>query len=290
MSDAIAAAPVVEASQTTEQNAEPKVEAKESAPAPAPKKHKVKVDDHETEVDESELIRGYSKAQASQKRFEEAAKLRKEADEKLAKFKSSPIDALSELGLDPEELAEAIYIKKLEKAMQVELTPEEKQAKADQEELESYRNEKLTAKQQKEAEEFETATESQRVNFSEKISKAMEASNLSKDPYTIRSAALFIKSCLQNGFEPDAEEIREAIEGRVQNDYKSQVVGKKGKDLVKWLGEEVVNEIRRHDLENLRAGKKQVDVPKVPINKEPTTKPKLDKWQIQERVKKWSES
>ena len=287
MSDTIASV-VVEATPAADQAPESKVEAKE--PAPAPKKHKVKVDDQEMEVDESELVRGYSKAQASQKRFEEAAKLRREADEKISKFKNSPIDALAELGLDPEELAEAIYLRKIERAIQMELSPEERQAQADQEELESYRNEKLTAKKKEEAEKFESSVEAERVNFSEKISKAMEASNLSKDPYTIRSAALFIKSCLQNGFEPDAEEIREAIEGRVQNDYKSQVVGKKGKDLVKWLGEEVVNEIRRHDLENLRASKKQVEIPKAPVSREPVSKPKMDKWAIQERVKKWSES
>lgn len=62
---------------------------------PAPKKkYKVKVEDKEEEVDEDELLKGYQKAKASDKRFQEAASLRKQVDDFVSKIKAGEIEDL----------------------------------------------------------------------------------------------------------------------------------------------------------------------------------------------------
>lgn len=59
----------------------PQATPSESAPAqPSSDKRKVKIDGVETEVDVNEVLNDYNKYRAADKRFEEAAKLRKEAE------------------------------------------------------------------------------------------------------------------------------------------------------------------------------------------------------------------
>lgn len=58
----------------------------EGASAAEIRKWKIKIDGAEAEVDEPELLRGYERAKGSHKRFEEAAKLRKEIEAREAEF------------------------------------------------------------------------------------------------------------------------------------------------------------------------------------------------------------
>lgn len=107
-----------------------------------PRRLKVKVDGQEMEVDESELISGYQKAKASDKRFQEAAQQAKQANEILSALESGDIKFIEKkLGkAKAKELFENYLIEDMEYE---QLSPAEKRAL----ELE---NENKSLKQQQE--------------------------------------------------------------------------------------------------------------------------------------------
>jgi hypothetical protein len=261
---------------------DPPAQEDKNTPAPAePKKYRVKIDGEEQEVDDQTLVKDYERRAASHKRFEEAARLRKEAEEILELPKKDLKAFLQKQGLNPQEVAEMLLLQELQQSLAEPVDP-------DKEELERYRNKDKEEQDRLKAEEDAKLEQEARVNFDTKIATALEGTGLSKDPYTVRSAALFVRSCLKNGFEPDADEIKDALEGKVKNDYKSVTSSLEGEDLVKWLGDELLTKIRKYDLQQLKAKRVQPEIPKANAPKQEQKKP-LDKWEIIERAKKWAE-
>jgi hypothetical protein len=127
------------------------------------KKYKVKVDKEELEVDEDELIRSYSHKKASDKRFMEAAEMRKQVDAQLAQLKDpKAIFGYMKQNFSKEitELAkDYIYEQIQEEAM----SPEQRAARDKDRELEDYRAKDKEAKEKaaKEAEENEKRTKAE---------------------------------------------------------------------------------------------------------------------------------
>lgn len=287
MSDTPVSAPVAESGELA-----PKIDTPITETKPEPRKIKVKPDGQEMELTEEELARDYERKQASYKRMEEAAKLRKEAEEILSLPKKDLNKFLREQGVTMEALTDILAARLEEDVDEKTLTPEQKKAKQDAAKLKKYEEQEENERKQKETDENLSKVEKAKQVFDEKISTALADTGLSKDPYTIRSAALFIRSCLQAGFEPDAAEIREAIEGRVKADYQSQSSKLEGKDLVAWLGEDIVKKIRSYDLERLRAKKTSAAPQEIPKAEapEPKTTKKMDKWALKAQVDKWANS
>ena len=60
----------------------------ETTPAPEVRRHKVKVDGEELEVDEATLLKDYQLARASHARMQEAARLRQEAEAQVAQIRA----------------------------------------------------------------------------------------------------------------------------------------------------------------------------------------------------------
>lgn len=93
--------------------AEPNVE---QAPTYKGTKHKVKLDGNETEVDYDELVRGYQKATASDRRFQEANKMASESKEIMSRLESGDVKWLADKlgGQKAKELFEDYLIQQME--------------------------------------------------------------------------------------------------------------------------------------------------------------------------------
>lgn len=103
-----------------------------SDPAPvkeAPRKYKVKVDGAESEVDESELISGYSQAKAAQSRMRQANEIQKQYDaltKQITALKTKPesiFDLGKAIGVDFDDVAHKHVLSKMQWEM---MTPEER--------------------------------------------------------------------------------------------------------------------------------------------------------------------
>lgn len=141
-----------------------------SQPEPeAPRKFKLKDGDNEEEVDEAELIRRATHGSTAQRRMEEAANLRKQAEAQLTKVqealayaKSNPLDLIRRLGHDPYELATRIVSDHIDDQS---LTPQERQLRQERQELERYR----AAQKAHEEEQTKKAEEAERTNVIQEI-------------------------------------------------------------------------------------------------------------------------
>lgn len=202
---------------------EPKTPSTSEAPVEPAKKFKVKVDDRDEEVDESELLKGYQKAKASDKRFQEASQLRKEAEREKAQIqdllkqvKENP-DLLEQLGIDLDGYSEKRMLRKLERSLK---SPEELEL----EELRSFKSKQEESG--KKAAEVQAAKEleQQYALAAEQIDKevfeTLKSAGMKPTPRLVaRLAEQMIASLDDEGKRSTATEAL----GRVKNDYQSDV-------------------------------------------------------------------
>lgn len=202
----------VEASEPAESN---ESEVIQTAVA-APRRFKVKVDETEEDVSEEELLKGFQMAKSSDKRFKEAAQLRKEAEKEkqqiqdlLKQVKDNP-DLLEQLGIDLDGYSEKRMLRNLERSLK---TPEELEL----EELRAERQKRLTHQQRAQQEaEFHQASE----QIDNEIFESLSSAGLKATPRLVaRLAEQMLASLDDDGNRMKASDAF----ARVRNDYKSDV-------------------------------------------------------------------
>jgi hypothetical protein len=165
-------------------------------PSALPPKIKVKVDGQDLEVSQEDLVRDYQMRQASQKRFQEAAQLKQEAQQQMEALKfarENPIEFFRATGVNAKEFAEKVLLQELEESM---LSPEEK-------ELRELRNYKSKLEQQ-EQQRLTLQQEQQRLALEEQTAQEIEneilevltASNLKPTPRNIAKCAEYLLASL----------------------------------------------------------------------------------------------
>lgn len=252
---------VTEQSQSQETAAETPVETPvEAKPTPVLKrKYKLKVDgkEEEIEADDAELTTYLQKGIAAQKRFDEAAKARKEAEAKLAKLKDNPWDVIKELGLDPMEAASKFVIEQYELQ---QMTPEQRKLR----ELEIQNKQLMELKQR-----FETETKNKELQakqdlLTKRYTKELEES-LSGQSFPATPAIVNLitqrfnekLSQLSSEEEQDALSVKDIIPEVVQfyrNELRQglQFYAKDGKGLRELLGDELLTQLRKVDVAELK--------------------------------------
>ena len=262
-----------------EEKAEPKekVEAKEEKPKPKPPKmRKIKIDGKEEFVDEDSVWRDYQKYRAGEKRLSEAAKLKQETEERLSRIKDDPYSVLSELGLDPSELSEKWLRQKLEEEF-ADVDPRDKQMRELQKRLEEYEGRERQAKEEEELSAREKFVESRKEALSKTLAEAMEATVLSKHPESqaalLREMAMYMRAAKEQGEDVSPQDLVEHLQSNRFRQYHTLANQFEGEELIEFLGKDVVNKIRKADLERLR-GKRQspaqswkAEAPSVPQDK-----------------------
>jgi hypothetical protein len=114
--------------------------------------YKVMVDGAEMEVDEAELLKGYSHGRTAAMKMEEAANSKKEAAELLRLMKSQPKSFFEKLGMDYREFAAQIFNEDL---IESTLTPEQKKLRDYERMFSEHQERERAAKEQYEREQLE---------------------------------------------------------------------------------------------------------------------------------------
>lgn len=266
-----------------EQPEAPKTESKpEAKPEPKPKRWlTAKVDGKEEKVDEDTLLREYQKAKAADKKFQEAAKIRQEYEEFQRKLKESPEELLNDpnLPIDRQKLAESWIMKQIEAEMPKD--PKELKIKEYEEKLKKYQEMEKQAQEEQQRQEFEQVVSKRREEIGNLLSEAMKKSPLSKNPETaaatLREMALYYRTYkAETGETPNAEELAAHVEQKYYKGMYELAGTLEGEDLVQFLGEGVVNKIRKYDLAKLKGGNK-TPTPEVAPPKEGTAMAKASK-------------
>jgi hypothetical protein len=245
----------------------------EKAPDALDQKFKVTIDGQVVELPLREIMGGYQKASAANKRFMEASKKEKELEARISKVKSSPIQAMLETGLSEEELQDHMERFLVEKLEFQKLSPEARRVK----ELEQKLAER-EAKEQAEEERRRTEQEQAEIakyeqDYNRQFIDAMESGKLPRSPHAARKVAEIMFSALEAGHEMSIDDAIDIFNEDHNNYLQSFIKGLDVEAVQQLLGDDFIKKVRKSDVDKIQnpTAKKQAQ-PEVKKDKPGTKK------------------
>jgi len=237
---------------TTDQT--PPDKAAAAAKAEAVRRHKLKVNGQEMELEEPEVLRRAQLAEAAEQKFQEAARNRKEIAQVLELMKNNPLEGLKRLGINPREFSEKYLAGELQREM---MTPEQRELQ----ELREFREKQTKAQQEAEMQAAEQAKQAQvaqqqqraAAEYDKQISDVLTATNLPRSPETVKRVASVLRSALAKGYELDVPTAVDMVKQNYMTEVQALFGGLKGEALAKMLGDGLLKEVRKYDLAQLKS-------------------------------------
>jgi len=241
------------------ENPEPKKEPTEEQKEIA-RKFKVKINGAEQEVDEGELIRGYSHQQAANKAMQEGKRALKQAEQlvNMLKDKGQLFNVIKELGHDPRQLTEEYLVKQLEEEM---LDPKDRAIRE--------RDQRIKDFEEKEKRELEKISQQRHEELKQKFAQqynqefvqALQAEKLPPTKVTVAEMARYISRASKVGFEMSATEAAQLVRQDIVDRQKRIIADADPETLINLFGKEVVDKIRQHDLAKLKSPERFLQSP-----------------------------
>jgi hypothetical protein len=215
MSDIPVSAPSapVESAPAAEGNTIPNTEQKAPTPAEV-RKFKLKVDGQEWEADEEEVKKFAQIGRAKEKRFEESARIRKEAEEIKANLKKDWVKTLQEQGISREDI-EKYLGQELKREM---MTPEERERMAKDEENASLKQKLADIEAEKERAQFEREQKAYEAQLEQELPKALENHGLPRSPATLKRIGSHMLAAMEGGYDMSLEEAVELTKMELKQD------------------------------------------------------------------------
>lgn len=230
---------------------EPKGDLLKEAAQEAIRKHKLKVDGEEIEVDEEELKRGYSHQRAANKILQEGKLARKQAEEFISMMKDPEkfYDTAKKLGHDPRLLSEKYLASQLEDEL---MDPRDKELRDAKTKLKQIEDMERMQKEQVEKQRNEALKAKFAKDYSDQFVAALQESGLPPTKPMVAEMAKYIARSAEIGFKMTAAEAAQLVKEDVQQSYQRLVGGLEGDTLLKLLGEDVANKLRKADTSRLK--------------------------------------
>lgn len=218
----------------------------------AVKRYKVKVDNQEIEVDEAELLRGYSHQSAANKRFQEG-QLAKQQVEQLINMMKDPDQfwqVAEKIGhKNTRELAEKLLIKQLQEEQMDPRDKELRDAKARLKEIEDLDRQQKEALEAKRLEEVKAHYMKE---YEESFISALKSENLPATKGTVAEMAKYISRAAKLNYKLTAQQAAKLVAEDIQTAHRNLIGVSDAETLLKLLGDDVANKIRQHDLKKLK--------------------------------------
>jgi len=223
------------------QSQEPTADQKEQA-REAIRKYKVKVGGHEREVDEKELLRGYSHQQHASKILQEGQTARKQAEQFISMMKDPEqfYEVAKKLGHDPRGLAEKYLVSQLEDEL---LDPREKELKEARFKLKAIEDKERKQKESIEAQRLDEVKQKYVKDFETKFIDALQKSDLPPTKPMIAEMAKYISRSAKIGFKMEPHEAAQLVKEDIQKAQISLIGNADGETLLKLLGDDVAKKI-----------------------------------------------
>jgi len=200
--------------------------------------YKVTIDGQETEVDEDELRRGYTHNKAAEKKMQEAAMSRKEAEQVLRMFKENPRQAMSRLGIDVRQLAESVIQDELSEAM---LSPEQKELRQYKKQLEQYQMSEKQAREEYESQQQQAEMARYTEQIQSEIVSTLDTAGLPKTERTVGRIAHYMQAALSAGYaNVTPADVIEYVKNDYIADFKSFMGGMSEEQIEMFLGADVL--------------------------------------------------
>lgn len=226
-------------------------EGEESAPEDSDK-YEVTVDGEKLMLTREELMKGFQLGAASHKRFQEAAKARKEAEAALSKIKENPLEAFIEAGGDQaafRALVEDYLLKEIEYD---KLSPEEKELN----DLRRYKEEQEIMRQQeaqrKQEELSNQEAEMYRKQYMDQYTNALTDAGVPASEKAIQFIAKAQLDAMEAGYEMPLDLAIQYYKEEQNNSINSYLSSLPAEQLVNVIGKDRMKEIRRQELAGLK--------------------------------------
>lgn len=226
----------------------------------AVRKYKVKVDGEELEVDESELLRGYSHQKAANKILQQGVQARKQAEEFIAMMKDPAkfYETAAKLGHDPRHLAEEYLARQLEDEL---MDPRDKELKDAKQKLKQIEELERAQKEALEAKRNEVLKQKYAQDYSNQFVEALQSSGLPPTKPMVAEMAKYVSRAAKIGFKMTAQEAAQLVYEDVQTAHQKLIGDSDGETLMKLLGEQTANKIRKFDTQRLGNPEKNLRTP-----------------------------
>ncbi len=257
MSEGINNSPVAAPAEVSPSSVQTPIEQTQAQPSKTPEVFEVKVDGKVMKMTRDEMIQHASLGHAAQKRFQEAAQMKKQAESVLGRLRD-PKQAISllqdpSLGLNKEQVKEAFEQWYINEFIEPEkLSPVERRARDAEAKLQKYQEQEKQRESEKLKSQQEAMTSQARENLQSQIVEALDTSGLPKTNFTVRRLAYWMQRNLANGYDAPMDVIVGQVRNEVNSSLRDLVEASDGEVLIKILGDGVVGKLRKYDLEQLR--------------------------------------
>lgn len=216
-------------------------------------KHRLKVNEKEHELDYDTVIKLAQKGMASDEVFRNASAKEKKMAAMLEKMKQGDLDFLEEIAGD-EKLTKWAEKKLLKIIERNEMTPEQRELLEERAKREKLENE-IKTREEREIEARREAMQQQAaVELDQKITEAFKAASLPMTPSRLERVAQYLDASLNtSGDLLDPSKALQRVVSEIRADATELVSSMSRDDLLKFLPKKVLDELRRADVEAVRA-------------------------------------
>lgn len=228
------------------------------------RKLKLKVDGQEFELPESEVVSRAQRSTAADKRFAEAQQARAQAEQFVNLLKTDFTKLLDHPGLGLDEKSKRAMLEQYYKQKYIDpevMTPEQRAQAVRDQELENYRQKEKREADEKHQNSLKQLEDFHLDNYQKIVIQALQTEGLPKTEFTVRRMADLMAKNLQLGLDLSAEHVATLVREDYQNETKALYSAADGETLLKILGDDIANKIRKADLQRLRAGQPIVPAP-----------------------------
>jgi hypothetical protein len=224
------------------------------------KKYKVKVQGEELEVDEAELLKGYSHQRAANKLLQEGKKAKQDAEQivNLLRDKNGLFEAMTKLGHDPYALASEYLMSQIEEQ---QMDPRDKELRDAKAKLKQIEDMERIQREKIEAERHEQLKKRYEEDYTNQFLSALKTSGLPQTRGMVAEMAKYIAQSAKIGFKMEAHEAAQLVKEDVIESQRRLLYDADAESLVKLLGDNVVNKFREYDVKKIKTPNQILQTP-----------------------------
>lgn len=216
------------------------------------------VDGQVEKVSKTELLKRASHSSAAAKRLQEATAEKKAALRLAELLKSDPIRAAKELRPDFDE--RDFLTKRLAALMEDDmLTPQEKQQRADLEELKSYREEQKLIKEQAERAELDRIVAERQGELSVELIEAHKSVGLPKTAASMKRLATYMLDAEEAGLKVSTVKLAEQVKADMRQEILELLNVADDDAFEQLLGSDLITKAQRASLKKIKQPGQKVD-------------------------------
>lgn len=252
--------------------------------------YEIAVDGKKQKLRLSELKRRASLADAANSRFEEAAKMRNQAEKFLSKLRD-PKQAIAlledpSLGLNPQEIRTAFEDWYAERFIQREqMTPEQRELADAKKRLQEYEEREAAERRKQEELAMQEQDKQLASSLQKEIMGIIEQSNLPKTRFIASRIAYWTRINEAKGIKAPAELIVQQVQNEQRQILKDLVETADGELLHSTLGETAAKKLSQYHIKLIREGKMAKKAPEPEPLKKAETKERLTEADIKRRMR-----